>query len=68
MNALMCDNIREVALLQYKQIEQQIMQPDTTKEECEILIKAQKSVSDTIRYLLQAIGLNVVQGMSRRQV
>ena len=66
MNTLMCDNIREEVMVIHKKIEQQIQQPDTTREEREMLTKAKKSVKETIEFLLQAMKINVERGMSKK--
>lgn len=67
MNIVVCDNIKDVAMQLHKQIEQQILGPDTTREEREILIEAQQSMGGAVRFLMQAIGINVERVMSRRQ-
>ena len=68
MNIIVCDNIKDVAMKLQKQVEQQILEPDTTKEERNRLIKAQQSFGDAIRFLLQAIRIEVECVMSRRLV
>lgn len=68
MNIVVCDNIKDMAMQLHRQIEQQIMEPETTKEEREKLIEAQQSMGGAIRFLLQAIGVDVERVMSRRQV
>ena len=68
MNIVVVDNIKGVAMQLHKQVEQQILEPDTTKVERERLVEAQQSLGGAIRYLLQAIGIEVNNVMSRRQV
>lgn len=68
MNIVVVDNIKDVARQLHEQVEQQILEPETTKEERERLIKAQQSLGSAVRFLLQAIGIEVEQVMSRRQV
>lgn len=68
MNALICDNIRKEALKLINQLERQIIDPDTSKEELEKLIEAQQSLGGTVRFLMQAIGMNVERWNNRRKV
>lgn len=68
MNIVVVDNIKGVAMQLHKQVEQQILEPDTTKEQRERLVEAQQSLGGAIRFLLQAIGIEVNNVMSRRQV
>lgn len=68
MNIVVVDNIKGVAMQLHKQVEQQILEPDTTKVERERLVEAQQSLGGAIRFLLQAIGIEVNNVMSRRQV
>lgn len=68
MNIVVCDNIKDVAMQLHKQVEQQLLESDTTKEERERLIEAQQSLGGAVRFLLQAIGIEVERVMSRRQV
>lgn len=66
MNIVVCENIKDLAMQQYKQIERQILDTNTTKEEHEVLVKAQQSVGGTVSSLLQAIGIEVERVMSQR--
>ena len=66
MNIVVVDNIKDVAMQLHKQVEQQILEPDTTKVERERLVEAQQSLGGAIRFLLQAIGIEVENVMSRR--
>ena len=66
MNIVVVDNIKGVAMQLHKQVEQQILEPDTTKEQRERLVEAQQSLGGAIRFLLQAIGIEVERVMSRR--
>lgn len=68
MNIVVVDNIRDVAMQLHKQVEQQILEPDTTKVERERLVEAQQSLGGAIRFLLQAIAIEVENVMSRRIV
>lgn len=68
MNIVVVDNIKDVALQLHKQVEQQMLEPNTTKEERERLVNAQQSIGGAIRFLLQAIAIEVKNVMSRRQV
>lgn len=68
MNIVVVDNIKDVAMQLHKQVEQQILEPETTKEERARLVNAQQSIGGAIRFLLQAIGIEVEDVMSRRQV
>lgn len=68
MNVVVCDNIKDVAMQLHKQIEQQILDPGTNKGEREKLIDAQQSIGGAIRFLLQAMGIEVERVMSRRPV
>lgn len=67
MNIVVVDNIKDMAMQLHKQVEQQMLEPDTTKEERESLIKAQQYLGGSIRFMLQAIGIEVERVMSRRQ-
>ena len=66
MNIVVVDNIKGVAMQLHKQVEQQILEPETTKEQRERLVEAQQSLGGAIRFLLQAIGIEVERVMSRR--
>ena len=66
MNALICDNMREDAMKLFNQLDKQILDTDTTKEELEKLIEAQQSLGGAVRFLTQAIGMNVERWMNRR--
>ena len=68
MNIVVVDNIKDVAMQLHKQVEQQILEPETTKEERERLTEAQQSLGGAVRFLLQAIGIEVNNVMYRRQV
>lgn len=68
MNIVVCDNIKDMAMGLHKQVEQQLLEFDTTKEERERLIEAQQSLGGAVRFLLQAIGIEVGRVMSRRKV
>ena len=68
MIVVVCDNIREIAIQLHKQIELQMMDPATTKEEREKLEDAKQSMAATIRHLLQAIEINVERVMSKEKV
>lgn len=68
MNIVVVDNIKDVAMQLHKQVEQQILDPETTEEERARLVDAKQSLGGTIRFLLQAIGIKVGDVMSRRQV
>ena len=68
MNIVVVDNIKDVAMQLHRQVEQQILEPDTTKEERERLVEAQQFLGGAIRFLLQAIGIEVENVMSRRGV
>lgn len=61
----MCDNIREETLKLFKQMDRQLKDPGTTKEELEKLIEAQQSLGGAIRFLMQAIGMNVERRENR---
>lgn len=67
MNIVVVDNIKDVAMKLHKQVEQQILEPETTKEERVRLVEAQQSLSVAIRFLLQAIAAKVNRKMSRRE-
>ena len=67
MNIVVVDNMRDMAMQLHKQVEQQMLEPDTTKEERESLIKSQQYLGGAIRFMLQAIGIEVERVMSRRQ-
>lgn len=68
MNILVCDNIRDMAMQLHKQIERQLLDPATTKEEREKLVDAKQSMTAAIRYLLQVIEISVKRGMSKEGV
>ena len=67
MNIVVVDNIKDMAMQLHKQVEQQMLEPDTTKEERESLVKSQQYLGGAIRFMLQAIGIEVERVMSRRQ-
>lgn len=66
MNIVVCDNIKDMAMQLHKQLDQQMLDPDTTKEEMGKLLEAQQSLGGAVRFLMQAIGINVERIMSRR--
>ena len=66
MNIVVVDNIKDVAMQLHKQLDQQIMEPKTTEEEFMRLMEAQQSLGGAIRFMMQAIGVEVERVMSRR--
>lgn len=67
MNIVVVDNIKDVAMQLHKQVEQQILETETTKEERGLLVEAQQSLGGVVRFLMQAIGVEVEHVMSRRE-
>lgn len=66
MNIVVVDNIKDIAMQLHKQLDQQIMEPETTEVEFKRLTEAQQSLGGAIRFMMQAIGIEVERVMSRR--
>lgn len=67
MNIVVCDNIKNIAMQLHKQLDQQIIDPGTNKEEMRRLLEAQQSLGGAVRFLMMAIGANVERSMSGRK-
>lgn len=67
MNIVVVDNIKDVAMQLHRQVEQQILEQETTKEERGLLVEAQQSLGGAVRFLLQAMGVEVERVMSGRE-
>lgn len=67
MNIVVCDNIKDMAMQLHRQLDQQILEPDTTNEEMGRLLDAQQALSGAARFLMLAKGFKVEQLRSRKQ-
>lgn len=68
MNIVVCGNIKDEAVQLHKQIERQILDPETTKQERNKLEDAKLSMAGAARLLLQAIAVKVEREMSEKEV
>lgn len=68
MNIIVCDNIKDIAVQLHKQVEQQILDPKTTKKEKECLEEAKKSIKGAVGFLMETMKIEVERMVYKEEV